>query len=257
MPAITNYSSPGHPPLAIRVLFISLFLALGLWIYSSAAYRAAGGEFPLTGDVVMPVLLVLWWWWPPSANPFDRQTSFDILGITQASTTREASPKVSNGSMLKRRFFWSIASIIGLLFLESRAAAAAHAAALEPATHSLIRYAICTWAFFAYVLLWIVGFPILDLPDEEVHLFASKKLHFLGRVILIFIASLITWYGVSRTQELLHDPKLSSLEQFHLLQALLLRAVVAIYILLIIRRFLPMIALRPALLSARGPDVKA
>jgi hypothetical protein len=159
--------------------------------------------------------------------------------------------------MLKRRFFWSIASVIGWLLLETRAIAAAHAAALEPATHSMIRYAISSWAFLAFVLCWIVGFPILDLPVEDARLFASKKLRFFGRGILIFIASLLTWYGMRRTQELLFDPGLSGLEQFHLLQALLVRAVVALYILLIIRRFLPMIALRPALVSARGPDAKA
>lgn len=223
---------------ATQVIQISLVVGFGFSVYRMASHRAAQGDFPLADSPLLILLVLSWWWAGP--EPFRHNAPFEVPGISEASGRSDVGrPEALSGPTLKKRLFWTTVSCVSWFLLESRAVAAAHSAMLEPTTRSMTRYAISSWAFLAFLFFWIVGFPIFHSLGEEVRVLTSPKLRLYARGILIVVGSLIGWYGVDRTRQCLHDPVLSGADQFRLLQALLVRAVLVLYVLLLVRRFLP------------------
>jgi hypothetical protein len=205
--------------------------ALGLWIYISAGHKVAVGGFPPDDGVIL-ILLILWWWWPNPEVLFSREAPFHVVSISEAPAERRGG--------VRARLIWTTVSAIGWVVFDLRGASAAQLAFLTPSTESLSRYEFRSLEFFLFVYIWIVAFPIFRTSSGEVAIRSLSKRRLITQGV-IFLGSAVAFalLAAHSVENLRHAQLLSALEEFRLLQALLVRATVAIYALLVIRWVTP------------------
>jgi hypothetical protein len=195
---------------ATGALILGADAALGFWVYANACHHATRGAFPVAADSPITILLFLWWWWL-GLEPRTRDAPFDILTI-QPSKQSQGRPE-SRAGTLKKRVFWTSATIIIWMVLELRATSAAQLALSAPSTQSLIRYGVAALEFFLFLFLWVSIFPIIrsSTAGNNRASYLSK-----GRTGARAMFLVATW-----------------------VIAFLVRVAVALYILMVVRSFVP------------------
>jgi hypothetical protein len=223
--------------IAVRAIAVGILVAVGFWIYIAASRRAAGGGFPL-GDETMLIFLILLWWW--GVDLFNRQAPFDSAGTGGSPMGTEARIEVIREDTVKKRLLWTTISFTCWLLLDLRAAGAARMAASDPSTSWMTRYEARSLEFLVFLFLWITVFPIVHSSAEDAASAVSHRR--LANGIFIVAASIVALAVAYWAQPLFqHSSVLTTPSKFHLLQALLVRLAPLLYILLVIRRFTPLV----------------
>lgn len=183
----------------------TIFLGLGYWIQWNAFRLAAADQFPSGWIALVPIASVLCWLVSPGP-----------------------------GLWSLKRWLWSFIFFFGSLALEIHAIFAVRGVLQNPAFDSLARYAISSLEFLSFVFVWSVSFPLRERVVPW-----SSKIRLLWSGSLTTIGILIGSFGAHRALQILHDPRPSPTDKFHLLQALIVEGVLAAYGILIVRLFVP------------------
>jgi len=187
-----------------RALLASLgFLAGGVLVYSECSYRAGRGDFPSSAASLLGVLLISSW-----AGPI----------------------RLRGRSM--NQWLWTLVPVVVFLILEWRAESVAVEVARNGTLALMHEYALRSLEFVVFGLAWLVVSPN-GKPASP-----SGKGGFSWRLILVLAASVTVALETIQVRKYLGNPSVSSLEQFHGIQNLLIEVGCLIYVLALLRMVL-------------------
>jgi hypothetical protein len=187
-----------------RALLAALgFLAGGSLVYFECFHRAARGEFPSSAASLLGVLIVSTWVGP--------------MRLRGRSTNE---------------WLWTLVPVVVFLALEWRAESAIEAA--KNGTVALMHeYGVRSSEFVGFGLAWLVASPNGKLSASQ-----SGRRVFPWRLILAFTAFVTVVFETIQVRKYLGNPSVSSLEQFHSIQNLLIEVGCLIYVLALLRMVL-------------------
>jgi hypothetical protein len=187
------------------------FTGLGVWIYYDASGAAVRGDFP-SGGLAFFVALLL------SCR----------VGSTWIGTLWPG-----KGRSLKC-VLWLLLSLFGWPLLEWHANSAARLAFQNPAVEFVRSYELAALEYLVFVFLWIAVMPGIEPPSSP-----GAKVRLPWKVLFLIAGLAIGGYGLWEARELFAASGRDSLDQFSLLQRLLVRAVLILYAFFMTRSLLP------------------